>query len=228
VDGVEIEPRKNGFLLKKIVEAQSDIFGENDARLWAQRLGKALSLVKNLSVEIAVFAIKRIPDSSADERYPYTLERASAKLPVAPLEIPLTEDILREAFSIVKQMEFPALDDHIDRAISWFARGLAVPDIVDKFIDHWIGLEALSKAYQGRVGPETCKCCGAVTNSRPNAAVLRGFLDSVGLKGYDKIASKLGRIRGSLFHSAKAMEEAQSMQPVLASLLKECLLRSLR
>jgi hypothetical protein len=226
-DGVEIEKSKDGFVLKKIVEAQSAIDAENSARNWAQMLSKALSLVKGLPVQIGTISTNRISGLSAEDTYPLTVGRASVKFPVAPLEIPLTQDILHEALSILKRIGSPSLDDHVRRAITWYERGLSGSDPVDRFIDHWIGLEALSKSYEGPVESSTCKSCGAIINPRPDAAVLRGFLDSIGFKSYNRIARNLGKTRGSLFHSAEAMVQARSMQPVLTNLLKECLLRSL-
>ncbi len=225
LNGLLVTPDNDGFLLTKTVEAESITAAENDVRAWAEVLADALGLVRGFPAEFSLMAASEVfrPPGLGGR---YLASTAHVKQFVEPV-VPLTADLLKDSVDLAGRISSHPAESAVRRAVSWYSRGLLDTDIIDRFVAHWISLETLSRTYQGQVDAQFCSHCGEIINPRPDRAVLRGFLDSIGFGSITKLAMKLNDIRGRLFHEAKALSEARLMQPALTSLLKECLLKIL-
>jgi hypothetical protein len=54
------------------------------------------------------------------------------------------------------------------------------------------------------------------------------FLDDLKVNVPANLVKLLTKIRGPLFHDARAMKEAEAIQPVLKGVLSECLVKTLQ
>ncbi len=227
IDNVNIEPQDNGlgFRVTVVISSQTIEAAEKEALRWAGKLEEAIALATKQWVRFKLETIDALP-SSGQENESSSFRGYIGFSSIIPKTV--GRDVLDEALKLIPKLSRHKDDHLIGRAIRWYARGIEDNDFVDKFIDHWIGLETLSCTYEGDVEPYTCPGCGKVINSRPQGAVLFGFVESLKLpvdpRNYVK---KLREIRGGLFHEAKAMEEAKKWQPILTDLLKACLLRTI-
>jgi hypothetical protein len=144
------------------------------------------------------------------------------------LESPVTEDEILKALQLTPGIQSRQSEkDPWRRALNWYVRGVSDSDRTDKFIDFWISLETLSQLYDGHVEPYRCPHCDEITNPRPDARVVLAFLSDLKIKMPGNLVNVLTKIRGPLFHDAKAMKEAQTIQALLKSVLSECLIKTL-
>jgi hypothetical protein len=225
IDDVRIEPQDNllGLRVSVVIQSQDVKSAEKEALRWARKLEEGIALATKQWVEFKLESIETLPSSAQENEY--SVSRAYVAFSsIVPRTI--GRDVLTEALGLIPKLSIYKDDDLIARAVRWYARGIEDNDFVDKFIDHWIGLETLSSIYEGEVEPYTCPGCGRVLNARPQGAVLFGFVESLKLPVDPRdYVRKLRDIRGGLFHEAKAMEEARIWQPILTDLFKACLLR---
>lgn len=244
IDKVTIEPEENGFLLKKTVEPhEQDLsFGPQGApspefqrtlsvgykvASWAQTLAEALSLMNGVPVFSMLKNVNQLPETPPEGQLFIVSGMAHAEMKAEPVEVTLTPEILKDAVGLVQRISSDPSMELFHRAMSWYARGIADSDLVDKFIDHWIALETLSNTYEGPVDPRKCPYCDNVIDPKPDRAVLRAFLHHLKLQDFTETVMESSGIRGRLFHEARATEEARSMQPLLTNALRHCLFRCL-
>ncbi len=189
---------------------------------WAQTLAEALCLIKGVPVLSMLKNVNQIPEIPPKGRFFTVSGMAHAELKAEPEKVNLTMELLKDAVELVRRVSSNASMELFHRAMSWYARDVADSDLVDKFIDHWIALETLSNTYHGPVEARNCPHCGNIIDPKPDRAVLRGFLNHLGLQAHTKTVMECSDIRGRLFHEARATEEARSMQPILTEALRQC------
>ena len=194
---------------------------------WARTLAEALSLLKGIPVFSMLKNVNPILETPPKGQLFIVSGMAHAELKAGPVEATLTPEILRDAIGLVERISSDTSMELFHRAMSWYARGVADSDLVDKFIDHWIALETLSNTYEGPVDSRKCPRCDSVIDPKPDRAVLRAFLNHLDLQNLTETVMESSGIRGRLFHEARATEEARSMQPILTEALKHCLFKCL-
>ena len=239
-DNVKIEPADYGFLLKKTVESEERwISGSpphwilqtsNEAfsagykvKEWAETLADTLALIKGVPVQAVLRGATQVSEPVWKGEIGTVSAMSHMESKAEPVQEPLTEGVFTSASDLVQKITADPSKELFSRAMSWYSRGLRETDLVDKFIDHWIALETLSNTYTGPTEPKKCPYCNEVVDPKPDRAIVRGFLKSLGLQGNQKIAMKCNDIRGRLLHEAKATSEATALQPLLTNLLKTCL-----
>lgn len=222
--GVEFVPAAAGFVVKKEVEGTTFDKAESSAELWACSFREAFCLVKKTPVRIDLDRVEQVgPAGPTLEARGFLHHSITARITVS-----LEADEISTTLEVAEKLNAQNPDSLVMRAANWYVRGQADSDPLDRFIDHWIGLETLSNTYSGQVDPSRCMCCDNIINSRPHGGVLRAFLSNRGLGHKAELAMELANIRGKLFHVATAVEQAVSKLPDLTSLLQESLLASLR
>ncbi len=220
-----IQPWEEGLQTMMFVEADDFDGAERAAWLWGRALGNAIALVTFHSVDFSIKESIEVPEPGA-ETYG---SRFHTPTIIRPLEVPVMEEELLKAGGLLQGIQAHESDtDPWKRAMSWYVRGIKDQDLTDKFMDYWISLETLSKLYDGPVEPITCHNCGQVTNARPDGRVVMAFLDDLKVNVPANLLKLLTKIRGPLFHDARAMKEAEAIQPVLKGVLSECLVKTLQ
>jgi hypothetical protein len=219
-----VEPWEEGMQTMMFIDADSFDEAERAAGLWARALGDAIALVTFHSVDFSIKESFEIPEPGA-ETYG---SRSHTPTIIRPFEIPVMENELLKAGELLEGVQAHGSDtDPWRRAMSWYVRGIKDQDPTDKFLDHWISLETLSKLYVGPVEPVKCRKCGEITNMRPDARVVMAFLQDLKVDVPANLVKLLTGIRGPLFHDARAMKEAGTIQPLLRGVLRECLVKTL-
>lgn len=206
------------------VDADSFDEAEQRAALWGRALGDAIALITYHSADFSITESFEISEPGADTYG----SRFHTPTIIRPLETPVMAEELLKAATMIPGIQSRGSDtDPWRRALSWYVRGIKDQDPTDKFMDHWISLETLSKLYAGPVEPGKCPHCGEVTNPRPDARVVMAFLQDLKVEVPSNLVKLLTGIRGPLFHDARAMKEAGAIQPILRGVLSECLVKTL-
>jgi len=142
----------------------------------------------------------------------------------------------------------------LQRAVSWFRKGIGADDIIDEYICYWIALEALGHLLTRDISePLRVKCaeCGYSFDTCPNCGKNpRIFASTSPLYEIEKLAldtglskkefSELRRLRAKILHSGSALrvirkqedtplvESIRTKVPVLRNLLIDGLSKALK
>jgi len=223
---IQIIPEDKGkFRIEKVIEEDSLDSASIISEEWAILFSQALSLLTDSTVTIKMTGLSQLdgfigagPSMSGKVTVTY----------LPPLKQIFASD-LKQVLTFIPKLEALSESDLRKRAINWFIKGMKDSDFVDRFISHWIALEALSNLYEGEVEPYTCpnQDCQHILNPRPHGSVLWSFLKSLGLKNESTDVNQMSKIRGNLFHEGKRLKEAASSQPKLQEILKQSILKTM-
>jgi len=247
LNDVTLDPEETGFLLTKRVKFKGELLPRfRDAPVaphfkmtlsegykatsWGQQLSAVLSYLTDVPSFSMLKRVTLLSEPMTGSGPFIGGSMAHAEMKAQPQSVSLTEDLLKEALSIVEGLTSDPSKELVLRAIGWYSRGVAdtSADLMFKFMDHWISLETLSNTYRGKVKPTKCRSCGQTLSKRPVRSVLREFLTSLGYQESVQDIMKCSDIRNRLFHRADAEDEARDMQPILTLTLRNCILKTLK
>ncbi len=207
-------------ILNKTIEADSSNSACEKVEEWAKWFSQALLL---LTGKVLTFELKNY--RQLDENIVGIIASISA-IPSVTVHHNLKKEEVDMAIKLVPKLATLPSDHVFRRVLSWYGKGIRDSDIIDRFISHWIALEALSNLYTGYVEPYKCKC-GNVLNRRPHGAILRAFLESHGLKDNIRDIMKISGVRGELLHKGQRLKDAVSYQHKLQDILTQSILKTL-
>lgn len=225
-ENIQIIPEDKGnFRIEKIIEEDSLDLASSIGEEWAILFSQALSLLTESIVTIKVTGVSQL-DGFVGYGPSMSRKITVTYLP-SPKQICVSE--LKQVLTFIPKLEALSESDLRKRAVHWYMKGMKDSDFVDRFISHWIALEALSNLYEGDVEPYTCpnQDCKHILHPRPHGSVLRSFLKSLGLKNVSNDIKQMSNIRGDLFHKGKRLKEATSSQPILQEILKQSILKTM-
>lgn len=215
VDGYRFTPFDNGFRLMLEVSADSHDEAEAQAGATARLLLDCLTFFMGIPFEIGMVQSTSILTPEEREG------TIRASIPVTgTVAGKISEGDLAQAVRHANRVEGHQKTGLLIRVLRWFARGAADPDPIDKFIDYWVGLEALANSYHGDVAPRICEACGHTLDPRPVTGLLRAYFTSLDLRDEAGKVSELQSNRSDLLHEgleSRALESLTEVQRILQS-----------
>jgi len=153
-------------------------------------------------------------------------EPNSSHIEISMMEKPIeiSETVLQKTVELFEQKEKLDLDkiDLIERAVDWFGRGMKERDLINSFINYWIGFEILSN-WIGNGPKSICQNCNFVLFPSSIKGRCKEFLDLLNISDHN--FNELYGKRNGLVHRANpiTLQNRNDMRDLLKKSIFWCL-----
>jgi hypothetical protein len=214
---------QSGIYLRVFIRAENLKEAINEAKSLTDEVTSFITLITGVSLDIPIEKLAYEVTSEVEERD--FLQVFYNPIPTSISRRTLNHDILLSLIDKFIQVK-PNEKDHIARAIQWYRIGSLTPNIFDKFICFWIGLETLNPIFQERFSvkndPTTCPSCGYQWISTRTVSGLRTFIQTKIPEGKE-IYRRIHDLRVTLIHSIERLstlhKEVSELVPRVAEIL---------
>lgn len=214
---------QSGLRLRVFLKAKNLKNAVEEAKSFADGIISFITLITGVGLDIPT-------EELAYEITPKIEERDFLQVFYDPIPMPISRRTLncQLLISLIDKVIKlnPKERDRIGRAMQWYRMGSMTPNIFDKFICFWIGLESLNPIFQEKFSvkddPTNCPHCGYKWVSTPTVSGLRTFIQTKIPEG-KKLYRRIHDLRVNLMHSKKRLDilhkEASDLVPKIAEIL---------